>query len=305
MEKIPVRAKIIVHLMRLAGKLSLNTLYKFGDFIAWILRDVIHYRESVVYTNLARSFPAEKYKWIDDTAKQYYARIGDIAAEAIWFGGCHGKGAYDRLRQQHIYEYANSEVLIDANKERGVVVMKGHCGNWEVFAGLFAYDYRIDLKDHIDINNFYFAYKSMSSNIADRVFYENRRAPVPEYEGLVETKKLVWHAIDHRSDKPIYVMIADQGPYRGQGSYSAGTFLNQDTKGMPGGFALASKFGFAVLYAREERVSRGHYRVTYEVIEPNAKDCDPEAMMQRFYQLLEEDIKRDPANWLWSHKRWR
>ncbi len=305
MEKIPVRANILVHLMRWAGKLPLSFHYKVGKVLSWFLGSVMKYRKDVIITNLARSFPEQKYGWIRDVAKQYYERLGHIAAEAIWFGGCHGKRAHDRLRQQHIYEYANSEVLIDAQKERGVLIVKGHCGNWEVFSGFMSYDYRINLRDYIDIDNFYFAYKPMSSKIADRVFYENRRAPEPNYEGLVKTKDIVFHALDHRDDRPIYCLIADQGPYRGLGAHEVGTFLNQPTTGMVGGFALAAKFDFAVLYAREERLGRGHYRITYEVIEPHAKGCDPGEMMKKFYKLLEEDIRKDPANWLWSHKRWR
>ena len=85
---------------------------------------------------------------------------------------------------------------------------------------------------------------------------------------------------------------------------AVGIFLNQETQGMLGGFSLASKLGFAVLYMREERVCRGHYRLTFEVISENALGQDPEKLMRQYYDLLEADIVKDPVNWLWSHKRW-
>ena len=302
MDNISFRAKIERGLISVAGKLPLNCLYGVGKAVSWFMRSVIRYRSAVIYTNLARSFPDKPYDEIDTIARRYYDRMGELAAETIWFGGCNGERGGRRLRKQHIYEYVNPEVLIAANRDRGVMAMKSHCGNWELLGGIYEYSYGLDLHDYIDKNNFYVAYRAMSSKVSDQVFYENRRAPLPDYRGLVEDTKLMRHAVAHRADRPVYVLNTDQFPYKA--CHYVGRFLNQPTEGMLGGFSLASKLGFAVLYMREERVSRGHYKLTFEVISENAQGQDPEKLMRRFYDLLEADIRKDPANWLWSHKRW-
>jgi len=302
MDSVGFRAKIAGSMLSLCGRLPLKVLYGLGDAASWLMKNVLNYRKSVIYTNIARSFPNVSYEEVDRIAKGYYSRMGELVAETIWFGGCRGKNGAKRIRRQHIYEYVNPEVLIETNKDRGVMAMKSHCGNWELLGGIYEYSYGLDLHKYIDKNNFYVVFKSMASMVSDVVFYENRRAPLPDYKGLIEDTRFMRHAVAHRKDKPIYVLNADQYPYKG--CHHVGTFLNQPTEGMLGGFSIAVKLGFAVLYMREERVSRGHYRLTFEVITDNAEGQDPEALMRKYYDLLEADIRKDPVNWLWSHKRW-
>ena len=295
-----IKVRIYRSLISAFGSLPLGFLYKIGDAASWFMKSVLSYRKGVIYTNLARSFPEKYYDEIDRIARQYYKRLGEIAAETIWFGGCHGNG--DKLHRQRIYDYTNPEVLLDANKDRGVFCMTSHCGNWELLGGIYEYSYTADLRSHIDMDNFYVAYRAMYNKVSDKVFYENRKAPLPDYKGQVEDVKLLRHAVARKNDKPIYVMIADQFPYKA--CHDAGIFLNQKTVGMLGGFALAAKLGFAVLYMRQERLERGHYRLTYDVITENASGRDPEELMKKYFRMLEADIRKDPANWLWSHKRW-
>lgn len=302
MDSVKIRAGIVRGLISLVGKLPLNVLYRLGDAVAWFMRSVMSYRKGVIYTNIARAFPTKTYDEVNVIADEYYTRLGNLVAETIWFGGCNGRKGGKRIRKQHIYEYVNPEVLIEANRERGVMAMKSHCGNWELLGGIHEYSYGLDLHEYIDQNNFYVAYRAMYSKVSDKVFYENRRAPLPDYPGLLEDTKFLRHAVAHRKDKPIYVLNADQYPY--VACHYVGKFLSQPTDGMLGGFAMAAKLGFAVLYMREERVSRGHYRLTFEVITENAAGQDPEMLMRRYYDLLEADIRKDPVNWLWSHKRW-
>ncbi len=303
MEKPSVSAKISLFLMRALGRLPLSWLYGLGSAAAWVIRVLLGYRKAVIYKNLTLSFPEKSAQEIQAIAKAYYDRIGELAAEAIWFGGCRGEKGRARLRQAHIYEITNSMELVRAQKERGVMVMKSHCGNWELFGGIFEYDYVQDLHDYLNKDNFYVVYRQMSNKASDHVFYENRRAPLPDYQGLLEHMRMRRHTVEHRGVRPIYVVNGDQKPY--QGAHLVGTFLNQQTYGMLGGFSLACKLGFAVLYSREERISRGHYRMSFTVISQNALGQDPSELMRRYYALLEEDIRKDPVNWLWSHNRWK
>ncbi len=300
--RISFRAKICLFLLRTAGKLPLRFLYGVGGVVAWFLERVLHYRRDVIVANLARSFPERDYRWVTATAHEYYGRIGDIFAETVWFGGCTGDRGRARLRRQHLYEYTNSEVMLDLHRERGVMIMKSHAGNWEVFGGIYEYDYRNDLKTLFDQNDMHVVYRRLRDGVSDQVFYENRHAPLPDYRGLTESGDLMRDAIRRRNERPVYLLNTDQYPYKA--GHHVGTFLNQDTEGMLGGFSLAVKLGFAVIYQREERVSRGHYTLTYEVITPDATGRDAEELMRRYFALLEADVRRDPVNYLWSHKRW-
>ena len=74
---------------------------------------------------------------------------------------------------------------------------------------------------------------------------------------------------------------------------------------MLGSAGLAHKLGMSVLYLRMVPVSKGHYELTFVPICENASDMEPEAIMRKYLDLLEADIRETPYNWLWSHKRWK
>ncbi len=305
MGSISFRARLSLFFLRAAGRLPLGFLYGVGDMVSWFLRSVMHYRKGVIYANLARSFPEKDYKWVDKVARQFYGRIGDLFAETVWFAGCTGRRGNARLRRQRLCEYVNAEVLGEIRRKRGVMVMKSHTGNWEVYGGIYNYDYRHNLWDYFDQNDVHVSYKKMSGRVSDEVFRENRHGPLPGYTAMVDTTHLLRDAILHKDDRHVYILGADQRPYKEGHPCPVGLFLNQETDGMLGGFAIAAKLGFAVLYQREERDGRGHYRISLDVIAEDATGCDPKELMRKYFDLLEADIKNDPVNWLWSHKRWR
>ena len=281
------KAKIYRSIISFFGKLPLNALYKVGNFAAWGMRSVVSYRKNVIYTNLARSFPEKKYEEIlaEKGADECAAIIVDLP------GGTPFNAAMRIIAE--LCRRLLPELWQPPSLPR----------YWELLGGIYEYSYTIDLTEHIDKNNFYVAYRAMYNKVSDKVFYENRRAPLPDYTGQVEDVKMLRHAVARKDNKPIYVLIADQFPYKA--CHPVGTFLNQPTVGMLGGFALAVKLGFAVLYMRQERAGRGHYKLTYEVITENAAGQDPEELMRKYFAMLEADIRKDPANWLWSHKRWK
>ena len=86
---------IVRGLMVTLSKLPLRFHYFMADILAWLLRKVLRYRYSTVMINLSRSFPNKKYKEIDRIAKDFYKHMGEIFAEAIWFGGSSYKRLYD------------------------------------------------------------------------------------------------------------------------------------------------------------------------------------------------------------------
>ena len=44
---------------------------------------------------------------------------------------------------------------------------------------------------------------------------------------------------------------------------------------------------------------------TFETICDDASTMAPEDIMRKYYDLLEEEIRETPHNWLWSHNRWK
>ena len=154
-EKRSVGVVIVEAILGLLSRLPLRFHLRVGRFVSWFLRSVIHYRRDVVITNLSRSFPELKYKQITALARQFYDHLGDIFAEAIWFGGCKGEKGRKRLRDSHLADVTNPETYNKLyDNGRSMMVLTSHAGNWELLGGWFCYN-------HDDSHPFDSGYASM------------------------------------------------------------------------------------------------------------------------------------------------
>ncbi len=295
-----IKASAIHGIMRLFAMFPLKVHYFFADIIAFFLEKVICYRQAVVYTNLARSFPGLQPGELKQIAHDFYVHMAEIIVEAIWFGGCD----LERVRKARIVEMANVEVIDELyRKSPSVAVFYSHCGNWELLGGLMAYNYDDSVHSPFTGGNTFVVYKELRNPLWNEILYRNRIAPMPGFNGLVESSSILRFCIRHRQEKNLYHMAMDQFPY--EVAHDVGLFLNQRTKGMLGGIGLAQRLGFAAVYMKYVRTGRGHYRIEYVKICDDASQMSQDDLLRRYYELLEEEIIETPANWLWSHKRWK
>ena len=295
--------KILRGLVKVVGRLPLKVHYWFAGFITWVLRDVVKYRYDVVMINLARSFPEKKYWELTPIADEFYKHLGELFVEAIWFGA----SDYRRLYKSGIVTITNPEVVNRVFENApNTTVLFSHCGNWELLGGIIGYRTATGEKLAFDEEYVRVVYKELHSKFSDEFFRLNRVAALEKMgvECTVESMQILRYAIKNRREKRFYVYIADQFPYASL-NYEVGQFLNQHTLGMLGGAGVAHKLGHGVLYMKMKRVERGRYEWTFETICDDASTMAPEDIMRKYYDLLEEEIRETPHNWLWTHKRWK
>ncbi|MGN0215170.1 MAG: acetyltransferase, partial [Prevotella sp.] len=65
------------------------------------------------------------------------------------------------------------------------------------------------------------------------------------------------------------------------------------------------KMNNAVYYVEMSRPRRGYYTMTYRLITKEPQKLEPNEVTRRFFAMLEETIRREPAYWLWTHNRWK
>jgi len=290
-------------LLRLLSKLPLRVHYVLGDLLAWLARDVVRYRRKVVDQNLALCFPEKSDKERRTLRRRFYRHLGEVVAETVWFGGCHNA---ERLRRRRLVEIENpAEVAALFDAAPGLVVMYSHCGNWELLGGIASYNYT-DTPLPFSEQNFCVVYLRQSSPVWDAVLRENRLAPLADpghFEGYIESRDIIRYALMHRDEKKIYNLITDQRPYAMARATVEVDFMGQHTQSMTGAAALARKLGLAVAYLSMRSDRRGHYLLRYTPICQDASQLDVRQIMQQYYTLLEGDIRRQPENYLWSHRR--
>ena len=292
-------------LMRLLALQPLKMHYFWGRCLSWFVSGPMHYRRDVVMINLARSFPEKKYSELRKIADDFYKHFGDLFAETFWFAGSHDT---KRLRDSHICEMEHADVLNRLyNDCPGVIVLTSHLGNWELIGGILNYVYAPDKVDFGEKNTTV-VYKELSNSFWDKVFGDNRCAPIAKENKetcYVESRKILRFVIAHRNEKRLYIFPTDQCPYKYASAHTVDNFMHQPTLTMTGGAALAHKFGFAVVYMAFKKKEDFGYKMSFREICPDASKFTPEDIMNKFYSYLEEDVNAQPENYLWTHKRWK
>jgi KDO2-lipid IV(A) lauroyltransferase len=97
--------------------------------------------------------------------------------------------------------------------------------------------------------------------------------------------------------------IADQTP-SAEGCHWM-NFLNQDTPVFLGVEKMAKKFNYPVVYGDMYRKTRGNYVVNFKMLTENPQDMLDFEITEMHMNWLEESIKKNPQDWLWSHRRWK
>ena len=299
-----IAVNIVRGMLVILSKFPLKFHYFMGDVFAWIARVVFRYRYDVVMINLSRSFPDTKYKALQTIAKDFYRHLGEIVAEAIWFSGSN----YKRLYDSGIVTITNPE---DFNElflsTPSMTVLSTHCGNWELLGGFLGYRTSDGVKVALEEEQIRVVYKKLSSPVADEVFKRNRAAAMV-IDGTaceIESMNILRHAVSNRDKRKVYIFPTDQHPYAKAAKHSIGEFLHQETSAMFGGVGLACRLSHSVMYLKMRRVERGHYEMTLIPICRNASEVPEAELMRKYYDLLEQEIIETPANWLWTHKRWK
>ena len=52
-------------------------------------------------------------------------------------------------------------------------------------------------------------------------------------------------------------------------------------------------------------VKRGHYAMEYHKLTDDASQLKDSELTQKYASHLEESIRKQPEDWMWSHKRWK
>ncbi|MDH6303956.1 KDO2-lipid IV(A) lauroyltransferase [Parabacteroides sp. PF5-5] len=264
----------------------MRVLYALSSITSLMILYLFSYRKQTVVQNLSRSFPDKNYREIDHIMKGFYLSFTDNVAEILKSLSISHSNQMDKLT------VSGMELIKEQLSEgKNVIVCMGHCGNWEILN---------TLPIHID-THMYAIYKPLRNKSVDRLFIKLRgRFGM----GLVPARSIVRHILTHTHQPSVYFFIADQCPKLIEEQYKV-HFLNQQTSMFSGTEKLAHSTNAAVMYMHVTRSERGKYQATCKPICLNPKETAPVEIIQRYSELLEQNILESPSDWLWTHKRWK
>ena len=279
---------ILYPLIWIISKSSFWLIYLFSDFLYLILYHVISYRKKLVRKNLALAFPEKTFLERKIIEKKYYKHLSDLFLES--FKSLNISEVDIKKR----YSFKNIELLDELyKKKKNIILMGGHYASWEWFFIIDRLtDYRINA-----------IYKKLSNKYFDSLIKKIRS----KYNGnLISTKNTFKEILKNTKLKGlnIYGFASDQSPKKNKATYW-NNFLNNFVPFHTGAEIIAKKYDMAVVYMNVEKVKRGYYLASFELITDKPKKYKDFKITEDFIKLLENQIFKAPEYYTWTHNRFK
>lgn len=281
-------AKAGFFIVKMLSRIPFGVMYVLSDISSWMLFRVIGYRRGVVMDNLSMCFPEKSPGELKKIARDFYRGFTDTMLESVKMLTISPEEASKRFRYQ------------DEDKLRGFlsdghdhIMIFGHCSNWEwlMFTQLiFPKMHLVALYQKIE-NPFI---NACTRHARERFGMEAMEAK----NALLGLSRL------KNDGNSMAAFVADQSPARQLIKHRV-KFFGIDTPAHIGAHQIATRLRFGVIFLEMRRVSRGHYLAVPEKIYTPGEPVGQYEIIDRFFDRLEKQIRRDPSCWLWTHRRWK
>jgi KDO2-lipid IV(A) lauroyltransferase len=250
------------------------------------LLDGFHRR--IALSNLAHAFPSRAPAERRAIARAMFTHFGRLLLELIKFGTLS-----DRQMLSRVESDGEERVLQAYQQGRGVLFFTGHFGYWEMQA--IAQPLRVRpvsvLARPLDNPYLHEMLERIRTRTGNAVIYR---------QGAI--RKVMRELAANRG----VALLIDQHLHSADAVYV--DFFDRPAATTSALAALALRTGAPVIPVFALPLPGGRYRFVYERPVPPPREDSPDAIReftQRCTDVLEMYVRRDPALWLWMHRRWR
>jgi len=277
---------IIYGLLYLLSLLPFRVIYILSDFFYLLVYYVIKYRRGVVDNNLAVAFPEKTVEERKKIAKRFYKNFTDNFIESIKLLSISKKELNKRFT-------ANFEVVNDLYASgKSVQLHLGHQFNWEIAYAAYAENLTYNLLG---------VYMPLSNKNFDRLFIRLRTRfktvviPATEYKAKFLPYAKTQYALG---------LIADQSPGGPELAFWVNFFgrLTAFVKGPEKGAIFNDT---AVVLISFKKIKRGYYQGYNTVFTTQPRTLAKGEITNGMAKFIEDAVREDPANYLWTHRRWK
>ena len=267
--------------------LSFPLLYGLSDILFFIFYYIFPYRRKVVLQNLRSSFPEKPEAEIRKIEKEFYRHFCDVLVETIKLFSASQNAIESRI------QLVNAGLLDEYfTKGKSLILVTGHYANWEWPA--------VTLTSHSKHKGTGI-YQRLSSKFFDKKLRQTRARFGME---LMSTREVADFFESHQNQLCAYGFINDQSPSDPKKGHWM-KFLNQPTCMLTGAERYAVKYNYPILYGAITRIKRGHYRIEYIPVSDSPASEKSFFITEKCAMINESIIRKDPAYWLWTHRRWK
>ncbi len=278
---------MITFLLYPISLIPLKILYLFSDFCAYLLYHFFKYRRKVVSENIAKSFPNLDNEERFIIEKQFYKNFCDNFIETLKL-----VSISEKELQSHITaDYSELEKVLAENQNCHIYL--GHQFNWEWANAHIGSTFKN--------TNIAVAYKPLRNKSFNNLMLKIRSRFGSK---MVSSKNLKYEMEPFAKQQHVLILVADQNPRVPKRSFWT-SFLSQQTAFISGSELYTASNKTPTLFAKIIREKRGHYKFILTPIFDFSEEYSIGRVTSIFTKKLENAIKANPENYLWSHKRWK
>lgn len=262
-------------------------LYLFSDFCAYMLYNVFKYRRAVVKENIAKSFSYLNESERISIEKQFYNNFCDNFIETLKLLSMSEKN----LKSHITADYSELEKILEDNQNCHIYL--GHQFNWEWANAHIGSTFKN--------TNIAVAYKPLRNKSFNSFMFKIRSRFGSK---MVSSKNMKHEMEPYAKQQHVLILVADQNPNKPIRSFWT-SFLSQPTAFISGSELYTASHKTPTLFAKIIRERRGHYKFVLTPIFDFSEEYNIGRITNIFTKKLENAIKANPENYLWSHKRWK
>lgn len=266
--------------------LPLPVLYLLSDFAFVLLYYVTGYRKKVVLDNLSHAFPEKTAEELQQIMRRFYRSFCDQWIETVKLLSITKRSLNKRVK-------GNWEVFEALDREgKNAYALLGHTYNWE-WANV-ACQFNAP-------QQFAGFYQPVSNKAFDRLMMRMRSRG----GGWLISMKAIKEGFQRlQGVRHIVGMIADQNP----GAPDVAMwlpFMHREAPFFKGPEQMSRRAKGAVVFAGIKKIKRGHYQITLQKIWDDASVTTTGEITETYVDFMEQQLRAQPENWLWSHRRWK
>jgi Kdo2-lipid IVA lauroyltransferase/acyltransferase len=274
---------------RVLGTLPRGAATRLGAGVGSLVRRPLAIRTGVVRENLRLAFPEAETVWIEEVTVECYRHLGREVAAMLRLSTLE-RGA---VRDMVEFDESDWSVFEAARSEgRGVILATGHYGNWEMAAAAVA-------ARGVPIAAIV---KRQSNPLVDRQITKGRGALGIDTVDMALAPRKIPRAL--LAGKAVGI-VGDQDAGH-TGLFVPFFGVPASTHRGPATFAL--RIGSPLFATVARRRPDGTYLLTGKRIDTTATESYPDDVLRITAATaahLEREIREDPTQYFWFHKRWK
>jgi KDO2-lipid IV(A) lauroyltransferase len=281
-----VGTRFAVGVLRLIGWRAASWV---GGRIARFVYKPIGIRRGVVERQIAAAFPDLSRAEVESLAARSYESLGRTSIETAVMPGTSKEQILERVERVEGWEHVEGAL----RHGKGVILVTGHLGNWELGGAYFAA--RGAPLDAIA--------RGMANPIFEAYVTRTRHQIGME---VIHDKDAVRRTPRSLRDNRCVAFLSDHDALGLASTFVP--FFGRPAKTPRGPAVFALRFEVPVLFVAVVRQPSGRYAVFIDPVPVHPtgdREADIDAIVLAYTQVLESYVRRYPDQYFWQHRRWR